>query len=86
MVKPAYKMRPWKHRSEVSQISREAQEFLEHLVDMNSTRVQSDVVNRVQESRGQWELEIRKLLREVSRIAERALDRARDPVRRRFWS
>jgi CRISPR/Cas system-associated endoribonuclease Cas2 len=45
---------------------------------MNSTRVQSDVVDRVQESRGQLEVEIRKLLHEVSRIAERALDHARD--------
>jgi hypothetical protein len=58
-------------------IEREATDFLDHLVDMNSTRVQSDVVNRVQESRGQLEVEIRKLLHEVSRIAERALDRAR---------
>jgi hypothetical protein len=58
-------------------IEREAREFLNHLVEMNSTRVQSDVVNRVQESRGQLEVEIRKLLHEVSRIAERALDRAR---------
>lgn len=58
-------------------IEREAREFLDHLVYMNSTRVQSDVVNRVQESRGQLEVEIRKLLHEVSRIAERALDRAR---------
>jgi Dynamin family len=58
-------------------IEREAREFLDHLVDMNGTRVQSDVVNRVQESRGQLEVEIRKLLHEVSRIAERALDRAR---------
>jgi Dynamin family len=58
-------------------IEREAREFLDHLVEMNSTRVQSDVVNRVQESRGQLEVEIRKLLHEVSRIAERALDRAR---------
>jgi hypothetical protein len=31
----------------------------------------------VQESRGQLEVEIRKLLHEVSHIAERALDRAR---------
>ncbi len=58
-------------------IEREAREFLDHLVEMNSTRVQSDVVNRVQESRGQLEVEIRKLLHEVSRIAERALERAR---------
>jgi hypothetical protein len=58
-------------------IEGEAREFLDHLVDMNSTRVQSDVVNRVQESRGQLEVEIRKLLHEVSRIAEQALNRAR---------
>ena len=58
-------------------IEREASEFFEHLVEMNSTRVQSDVVKRVQESRAQLEIEIRKLLHEVSRIAERALDRAR---------
>jgi 50S ribosomal subunit-associated GTPase HflX len=58
-------------------IEREAREFLDHLVEMNSTRVQSDVVNRVQESRGQLEVEIRKLLHEVRRIAERALERGR---------
>ncbi len=36
----------------------------------SGTRVQSDVLNRVQESRGKVETEIRKLLHEVSRIAE----------------
>jgi GTPase SAR1 family protein len=60
-----------------SAIERDAREFLDHLMDMNSTRVQSDVVARVQESRSQLEAEIRKLLHEVSRIAERALERAR---------
>jgi len=58
-------------------IERDAQEFLEHLLDMNSARVQSDVVNRVQESRDKLEVEIRNLLHEVTRIAERALDHAR---------
>ena len=58
-------------------IERDAQEFLDHLMEMNSTRVQSDVVARVQESRSQLEVEIRKLLHEVSRIAERALEHAR---------
>jgi len=58
-------------------IQREAKEFLDHLAEVNSTRVQSDVLNRVQESRGQLETEVRKLLHEVRRIAERALDRAR---------
>jgi Dynamin family len=58
-------------------VEREAQAFLTHLMDMNSTRVQSDVINRVQESRGRLELEIRKLLHEVTRIAEHALEQAR---------
>jgi Dynamin family len=58
-------------------IERQAWAFLDYLMEMNSTRVQSDVVNRVQESRGHLEVEIRKLLHEVTRIAERALDRAR---------
>jgi hypothetical protein len=57
-------------------IEKDAWAFLAHLMEMNSTRAQSDVVNRVQESRGQLEVEIRKLLHEVTRIAERALDRA----------
>ncbi len=58
-------------------IRNEAQEFLTKLLETNSTRVQSDVLNRVQESRGRLEAEIRKLLHEVSRIAEQALVRAR---------
>ncbi|MGB9242789.1 MAG: dynamin family protein [Candidatus Acidiferrales bacterium] len=58
-------------------IERDAREFLHHLMDMNSARVQSDVVNRAQESRGQLDVEIRKLLHEVTRIAERALEHAR---------
>ena len=44
---------------------------------MNSARVQNDILNRIQESRDRLEVEIRKLLHEVSRIAEQALDRAR---------
>lgn len=58
-------------------IENDAWAFLDYLMEMNSARVQSDVVNRVQESRGQLEAEIRKLLHEVSRIAERALENAR---------
>ncbi len=58
-------------------IRREAREFLTRLIETNSTRVQSDILNRVQESRGRLEVEIRKLLHEVSRIAEEALVRAR---------
>lgn len=59
------------------EIERDAREFLNYLMEMNSTRVQSDIVDRVQESRGQLEVEIRKLLHEVSRIAVRALEHAR---------
>jgi Dynamin family len=58
-------------------IREDAAEFLGHLLETNSARVQSDILNRVQESRGRLEVEIRKLLHEVSRIAERALARAR---------
>jgi predicted transcriptional regulator len=46
-------------------------------LEINSARVQNDVLNRIQDSRGRLEAEIRKLLHEVSRIAEQALDRAR---------
>lgn len=58
-------------------IENDAREFLVRLIETNSTRVQSDILNRVQESRGRMEVEIRKLLHEVSRIAEEALVRAR---------
>jgi Dynamin family len=58
-------------------IFNDASAFLAHLLEVNSTRVQSDVLNRVLESRGRLEVEIRKLLHEVSRIAEEALTRAR---------
>jgi len=60
-----------------SAIEKDAWAFLDRLLEMNSTRVQSDLVNRVQESRGQLEVEMRKLLHEVIRVAERALERAR---------
>lgn len=58
-------------------IANDAREFLARLLETNSTRVQSDILNRVQESRGQLEAEIRKLLHEVRRVAEHALARAR---------
>jgi GTP-binding protein EngB required for normal cell division len=58
-------------------ITNEAREFLQHLLEVNSSRVQNDVLNRIQESRDRLEVEIRKLLHEISRIAEQALDRAR---------
>jgi GTP-binding protein EngB required for normal cell division len=58
-------------------IQNDAQRFLARLLEFNSTRVQSDILNRLQESRGKLETEIRKLLHEVSRIAEQALARAK---------
>ncbi len=58
-------------------IVNDAREFLRHLLEVNSTRVQNDVLERIQESRGRLEVEIRKLLHEISRTAEQALDRAR---------
>jgi hypothetical protein len=58
-------------------IRNEARRFLTKLLETNSIRVQSDILNRVQESRGRLEAEIRKLLHEVSRVAEQALQRAR---------
>jgi GTP-binding protein EngB required for normal cell division len=60
-----------------SRIDQDAKRFLEWLIEVNSSRVQSDVRNRVEESRNRLEVEIRKLLHEVSRIAEEALARAR---------
>jgi hypothetical protein len=58
-------------------IEDEARRFLAHLLETNCTRVQSDILNRVQESRSRLEVEIRKLLHEIRRIAEQALTRAR---------
>lgn len=58
-------------------IQGDAREFLIRLIETNSTRVQSDILNRIQESRARLEVEIRKLLHEVSRISEEALTRAR---------
>ena len=58
-------------------ITNEAREFLRYLLEVNSARVQNDVFNRIQESRGYLEVEIRKLLHEISRFAEQALERAR---------
>lgn len=58
-------------------IERDAREYLHYLLEMNSSRVQSDMIDRVQQSRGQLEAEIRRLLLEVGHIAQRALEHAR---------
>lgn len=57
-------------------IEKQALAFFAYLLEMNSARVQSDVVERVQDSRGRLEAEIRKLLDEVTRIATSALEPA----------
>ena len=59
-------------------IDREGREFLGRLLEVNCSRVQNDILNRVQESRGRLEAEIRKLLHEVNRIAVEALTHARE--------
>ena len=58
-------------------IDKDARWFLGWLFEVNSSRVQNDVLKRIEESRNRLEAEIRKLLHEVSRIAEQALSRAR---------
>jgi hypothetical protein len=58
-------------------IDKDARRFLDWLFEVNSSRAQNDVLNRIEESRNRLEADIRKLLHEVSRIAEQALARAR---------
>jgi GTP-binding protein EngB required for normal cell division len=58
-------------------IENDAREFIVKLLETNSMRVQSDILSRVQESRSRLEVEICKLLHEVTHIAEQALVRAR---------
>ncbi|HTZ49840.1 MAG TPA: dynamin family protein [Verrucomicrobiae bacterium] len=61
-----------------SVIRRDGLDFCEHLLEMNATRVQSDLLQRVDESQSQLEAEIRKLLHEIIRVATLALDHARE--------
>jgi hypothetical protein len=58
-------------------IERDARRFLERLLDTNTARIQSDILNRLEESRNRLERDLRRRLREVVRIAERALTQAR---------
>jgi hypothetical protein len=58
-------------------IERDGIAFVERLLEVNSTRVQSDVNERVLESRHRLEADIRPLLRDVAHVAERALAHAR---------
>lgn len=56
----------------------EAQHYLEWLLEMNSARVESDVAQRVTESRRTLERDIRKLIRDVAVRAQRALTAANE--------
>lgn len=58
-------------------IDQDAKEFLERLLEVNSSGVHDDILNRVQESRTRLEADIRKLLHQLNRIAVLALARAR---------
>jgi predicted GTPase len=57
-------------------IGRAAGEYLDHMLETNSARIQNDLIERVLESRRSLESEIRAQLREVYRSAEHALERA----------
>jgi len=57
---------------------KDAEAFLENLLDTNASRVQGDAEQRVVESRLRLESDVRKLLREVSASAEQALTNARE--------
>jgi len=56
---------------------KDAEQFLEQLLDTNASRVQGDAEQRVVDSRLHLESDVRKLLREVSGCAEHALSSAR---------
>jgi predicted GTPase len=59
-------------------IQKDAMAFFEYLLEMNSSRVQSDLMERVEESQGQLEAEIRKLLHQITSVATAALEHARE--------
>ena len=58
-------------------IGADAFQFLELLLETNANRVQSDLEERVRESRRRLEAEIRALLGEMTAVAEHALEHAR---------
>ena len=66
----AFRIRHW--------FRKDAENFLEQLLDTNASRVQGDVEQRVVESRLRLESDVRKLLREVSASAEQALSKAKE--------
>lgn len=58
-------------------ILRDAERFLERLLETNSTRVESELMRRVLEGGRQLEFDVRDVLQQVLRSADRGLDRAR---------
>jgi len=58
-------------------IEKAAYDFLDRLMLSNSSRVQHDMEQRVAESRVRLERDIRQLLKQVSGVAERALENAK---------
>lgn len=58
-------------------IDRDAEEFLDQLLEVNSARVQRVVDDQIRESRKNLEAEIQAILREVESVADHALHRAR---------
>ncbi|HXW57501.1 MAG TPA: dynamin family protein [Candidatus Cybelea sp.] len=58
-------------------INRDGREFLAQLLEVNSSRVQSDVDERVRESRRKLDREIKGILGEAVTVVDRALARAR---------
>lgn len=58
-------------------MARDGAEFADMLLEVNSARVQSDVDDRIGESRKELEAEIRGVLSEATAIAQRALEHAR---------
>jgi hypothetical protein len=59
-------------------IQRDTMGFLECLLGMNSARVQSDLMDRIEASQGGLEAEIRKLLHQITLVAIAALEHARE--------
>lgn len=64
---------PWRRRA----VARHVRRYLERLVRTNASRITSDLIDQVSESRRALEAELRRELREIHDAASRALERAR---------
>src|SRR5574342_266540 len=61
----------------IRSVLRQVGDYLDELIEANTSRISNDLVERVAESRALLEADIRASLRQVSSVAERALARAR---------